>query len=149
MKKIGTLYENWRLAFDIRSNADKFPGNLVNIVRVGVNSDQHSQLPAVFMKDGATLLEFRMISNGNKNNGYVEKIQSKSIPVGDWTHVEISQFDFKDKFFFVVRINGVEIHRSANSNPGVYSNTMLYQNDHVLQTSSTDIRNIVHETYGT
>ena len=149
VKQIGTLYRNWRIAFDIMPTTESFSGHMVNIIRVGTETDRYSQLPAVYMKAGSTILEFRTALDGNQNYGYFEGVRSEPIPVGDWTHVEISQFDWDDTFIYLVRINGVEIHRKENSNPEVYSNIMLYENDQFWQSSTAHIRNIVHETYGT
>lgn len=147
VKQIGTLYRNWRIAFEIMPNPLTFSGHMVNIIRVGTSTDRHSQLPAVYMNSG-NILEFKTAIDDNCNYGNVEKVRTESIPSWVWTHVEISQFNWDDRFIFVVRINGIEIHRKENSNPKVYSNIMLYKSDPFWQSSSAPIRNIVHETYG-
>ena len=137
-----TLFENWKLSFEIMPTA--INSGQGDMIRVESGSDR---IPAVFF-EGTSALSIRTILNENQNYGNDQNLKTPSLPLYKWSRVQISQNEQLDgSFDFIVQLNGREIHRAQNDLPERYDNVRV--ND--LSVGKHDaafakIRNIQHKT---
>ena len=126
------------------------------------NAKQYGdRVPIIFCHPNDGLLSFQNSVNGNFHYGYKWKTKTE---MDKWYHIEIKQYLYEGEVrnvrayerefseycevHYRITIDGVEIHRTVNSDARVFTNVKVFASDPFHSPTNATYKNLVWENLG-
>ena len=138
-RTIPVLNREWELSVDINPTGTWGLGNVLHATVGNDNLVYGDRVPAIWVLAGTTILHICAPVNGNRNYCF----NSKSLPVGQWAKVKITQIPSDDGgHAYSITINGEKVHEVENNRAEEFSNVLLYTSDPWYDSAPTQIKNL-------
>lgn len=113
--------------------------NILHIGKGGNGETYGDRTPAIWFQPMTTQLLIASAINGNPNRHYI----TDSIPMNEWTRVEVSQLRQTDgSYLFAIRIAGTVVIKTLNGYPLEFSDVKAYTSDNYYPSSKARIDNL-------
>ncbi|XP_065660266.1 uncharacterized protein LOC105848477 isoform X8 [Hydra vulgaris] len=136
------FYQEYVVSFEIKpmSIYQAEYGNVIHLTADGDYTNYGDRNPAVYFCPATT--QQGSFSFSTSINGSIKNFYAKSLPLNQWSLVEISQMFVSSSFVYSISLNKTRLYSSVNSHTVQLSNVKLYASNPWSKAQDGYIRNL-------
>ena len=145
---IPKLSRSYSVKFDFKPSQFQ-PGwtNIIHLTSTGENCCNYGdRIPAVWVRSrssGATTNKLEVSSAINNNGNFFFSPRPATVPLGQWTTVEITQLKEGNSYRYSVKVGGRRITTAINRKAREFTNVIVFGADDWSRAAKGSMRNLV------